>query len=270
METSFNNRAFDHRLRAWFPTGVKTDQVVSDGHFLLNRRPLERTGGPDWVQPAPLTWPQQDWSALQDEQGGLAIFNRGLPEFQTWSDPHSGAIFALTLLRCVDWLSRDDLPTRNNLNAGPTLHTPGAQCIGRQVFRYALAPFQGNVLEADLPGESNRYRVGCPTHHGVRNLARPGGRSFLRKTDPRVQITAIKRSDSGDHLVLRLANLSGDEVSEILEFGQMVVDAEKTSFLDGPLDIENEEVFVSDGGEKIKVPLDPYEIANLIVELDKG
>jgi alpha-mannosidase len=270
VETSFNNRAFDHRLRAWFPTGVKTDQVVSDGHFMVNRRPLERTGGPDWVQPAPATWPQQDWSALHDDQGGLAIFNRGLPEFQTWSDPHSGAIFALTLLRCVDWLSRDDLPTRNHLNAGPTLHTPGAQCIGRQVFRYAIAPFLGNVLEADLPGESNRYRVDCLTHHGVRDLALPGGRSFLRKTDPRVQITAIKRSDSGDHLVVRLANLSGDDVSEILEFGQMVVDAEKTSFLDGPLDIENEEVFVSDGGEKLKVPLEPYEIANLIVELDKG
>ena len=57
VETSINNRAFDHRLRVWFPTGLRTGQVFSDGHFMVNQRPLQRTGGDDWVQPAPATWP---------------------------------------------------------------------------------------------------------------------------------------------------------------------------------------------------------------------
>jgi hypothetical protein len=34
---------------------------------------------------------------------------------------------ALTLLRCVGWLSRDDLSTRRG-HAGPYMATPGASC----------------------------------------------------------------------------------------------------------------------------------------------
>ena len=271
VETTFNNRAFDHRLRVWFPTGLETAEVISDGHFFLNRRPLARTGGADWVQPAPSTWPQQDWSALVENASGqgLAVFNRGLPEFQTWADQATGgAVFALTLLRCVDWLSRDDLPTRNNINAGPTLHTPGAQCIGRQAFQYAVIPFVGDVLEADLPGRSHRYRTPVIIRQSVAegNRARPC--SLLAKTDPRVEITAIRCTGRPGQLEVRLVNLSEDEVTEELDFDLMVVDADKTGLLQGPLDLEFEPVFVSDGGEKLKIPLAPFEIATVLVELD--
>ena len=55
VETHFDNRARDHRLRAVFPTGVATDTVVSDGHFMLNERPVERPDGSGWVQPPPAT-----------------------------------------------------------------------------------------------------------------------------------------------------------------------------------------------------------------------
>jgi mannosylglycerate hydrolase len=267
VETVFQNRARDHRLRAWFPTGIKTEDVFSDGHFLVNRRPVAREGGQDWVQPCPATWPQQDWSAVSDGQNGLAVFNRGLPEFQTWSDGDRGVVFALTLLRCVDWLSRDDLPSRNNINAGPTLYTPEAQCPGRQVFRYALTPFAGDPVQAGLAQQSKRYRVPVVTGQGVAAVARSGGPGLVRKSDPRVDITAIKKAEGGPFLALRLVNLSGDEVHEALEFGQPVLDAEKSSLLETALDLERDQVFVSDGGTKIKVPLQPHEIATVIIEL---
>jgi mannosylglycerate hydrolase len=274
VETAVNNRAFDHRLRAWFPTGLDTDQVISDGHFMLNSRPLQRPGGDDWVQPAPETWPQQDWSALKEagEGGpGLAIFNRGLPEFQTWTDESSGgAIFALTLLRCVDWLSRDDLPTRNNINAGPTLHTPGAQCIGRHLFRYAVAPFCGDVLAADLPGQSQDFRNPLLVRQCVAEGLVPGDASLVAKTDPRVELTAIRQVGPARNLELRLVNLAATEVTEVLEFGPLVVDAEKVGFLGGPPEIHEQPVFVSEGGEKLRVPLAPFEIATILVELENS
>jgi mannosylglycerate hydrolase len=269
VETAFHNRAYDHRLRAWFPTGIDTDEVLSDGHFMVNRRPLQRQGGSDWTQPAPLTWPQQDWSALQDSGGGLAIFNRGLPEFQAWRDGDRGAVFALTLLRCVDWLSRDDLATRNNLNAGPTLHTPDAQCLGRQVFRYAVAPYSGQALEAGLVARSEKYRVPPVTHQGVTAGLVPGGASLVAKTDPRVAITAIKRAERAPFLCVRLVNLSQEKISEVLEFGVPVRDAEKSNLLETSLHIERDPVFVSDGGTRIKVPLLPHEIATVIIELEE-
>ncbi len=265
VETDFNNHAFDHRLRAWFPTAINTDQVISDGHFLLNKRPLKRPSDPAWDQPAPPTWPQQDFSAFQDEQSGLAIFNRGLPEFETWAGEDGGAIYALTLLRCVDWLSRDDFPTRKNTNAGPTLHTPDAQCYGRHTFRYAVAPFSGDLLNAGIKDLSERYRVEPVTHQGVADQLRPGGISLFEKTDPRVNITAIKKSESDDRLIIRLCNLAGEDVVETLRFDQPVLEACHVNLLEEPMTEDCLEPSVTHGGSRISIHLNPFSITTIAI-----
>jgi len=272
IETDFNNHAFDHRLRVWFPTGLNTDTVHSDGHFLINRRPLERPTKPEWPQPAPPTWPQQDFTALSEGKYGLAVLNRGLPEFQTWSDQDGHAIYAMTLLRCVDWLSRDDFAARKNTNAGPTLHTPDAQCYGRHTFRYAVAPFSGDLLEAGIKDESERYRTEVLTHQGVADQQRPGGVSLVRKSDPRVAITAIKKAERGDHLILRLCNLSNTALTENLHFQMPVLEACTVDLLEEPLPVDCLEPSVTHGGTRLAVPLDPHKIITLAVHLadDEG
>lgn len=268
IETDFNNRAFDHRLRAWFPTGLDTDTVISDGHFMLNRRPLKRPSNPEWSQPSPPTWPQQDFSALQDGDCGLAIFNQGLPEFETWNDPDNGAIFAMTLLRSVDWLSRDDFPSRKNTNAGPSIHTPNAQCYGRHTFRYAVVPYAGDVLQAQIKDESDRYRVPCPGHQGVADGMIPGGASFLEKTSPVVSITAIKLAEHGQGLVVRLVNLSEEPVVENLKSGLPVLDATKVGLREEPMTIFRDDASVTHGGMQVSIPLAPCEIATVILDID--
>ena len=269
ITTTFNNRAFDHRVRAWFPTGLVTDEVVSDGHFLLNRRPVTRPSRPDWTQPAPPTWPQQDFSYLTDDKDGLAVFNRGLPEFETITSSDGSVIYALTLLRSVDWLSRDDLPVRRNQNAGPTLHTPEAQGIGRHVCRYAVMPCGPDVFAADVKGESELYRTPPPALQGVADGARPGQGSFLAGTDPRVTITALKRSDRGEVLIVRLCNLDDNPVTETLQCGVSVLDVEKVSLLEAELQVYRDDPVVTHGGRQIRVPLGPHEIATLALFLDR-
>ncbi|MGB5304485.1 MAG: glycoside hydrolase family 38 C-terminal domain-containing protein, partial [Gemmatimonadota bacterium] len=125
IETRIDNRVEDHRLRALFPTGVIADHVWSDGHFLVNRRGMPDPDiGADWVQPPTGTYPQQEYSLVQDETGGLALLNRGLPEVEARSRDDGTVELALTLLRSVGWLSRDDFDSRRHSNAGPTLFTP--------------------------------------------------------------------------------------------------------------------------------------------------
>jgi len=268
IETDFNNRAFDHRLRAWFPTGLAAAEVVSDGHFMLNRRPIIRPSGEDWAQPAPPTWPQQDFTWLHDGQAGLAVFNRGLPEFATFAQEDGKIIYALTLLRSVDWLSRDDFPSRKNTNAGPTLHTPDAQCIGRHTFRYAVMPLADDPLAADVKGESDRFRVPPPTHQGVADGMIGGGQSLVLKTDPRVAITAVKKAENGPLLVVRLYNQADTEVTETLKFEIPVLDAGKINLLEGPLMMDRAEPAVTHGGLQLKVPLAPCEIATVAIAFD--
>ncbi len=267
VETDFNNHAFDHRLRAWFPTGISTGEVISDGHFMLNKRPLKRPSDPTWDQPAPPTWPQQDFSAFQDNQSGLAIFNRGLPEFETWAGDDGDAIYALTLLRCVDWLSRDDFPTRKNTNAGPTLYTPDAQCYGRHAFRYAVAPFSDDLLQAGIKDLSECYRVPPVTHQGVADQLRSGGISLLEKTNSCVNITAIKKAESGNGLVIRLCNLAEEDVVETLQFSLPVLSACHVNLLEEPLAEGAHQPAITLGGNSISIPMGPHRIATLSVSL---
>ena len=269
IETTFENLAKDHRLQAVFPTGIATDEVVSDGHFHLDCRPLVRAGGDDWAQPAPAEWPQQDFSFLADAGGGLAILNRGLPEFATRTGRDGNATYVLTLLRCVGWLSRDDFATRNETNAGPTLATPEAQCPGRQTARYALVPFAGAPLAAGVKIESECYRTPPVSHQGVADGARGVGMPFLEKTAPEVAITAIKMAEHVRALAVRLVNLSDRPVVETLALGLPVVEAEKVGLLETALEVDRMDVAVIDGGRRVRVPLAPHEIATVLVALQE-
>lgn len=291
VEVVFDNRARDHRLRAVFPTPVVTRTLVSDGHFLVNERPIDRAEGADWVQPPPATRPQQDFSLVCDGKRGLAIFNRGLPEIEAVpcrsadGIPNSGAqpageappgpagrpgggrppgiTLKLTLLRCVGWLSRDDFATRRRSNAGPMIHTPDAQCLGTHRIRYALMPFTGDYAGAGVVRRSLEYRVPVLTKQGVRDRCIPGGRGFLEKRDGRVTLSAVKRHRERDTLTVRLCNLSSEEVRETLTTGARCLGAWRTDLLE-----ERLEELATDG-RTVSVALGPHEIVTLELEFDR-
>jgi mannosylglycerate hydrolase len=139
--TRVNNHAKDHRLRIVFPTGLATETVHVDGHFDVVERPVALPSGEGWAEPPSPTAHQRTFVDTSDGAVGLALFNVGLPEYEA-RHGESGTEIALTLLRCVGWLSRSDLTTRPG-PAGYDLPTPEAQCQGEYEFRYAVAPHAG-------------------------------------------------------------------------------------------------------------------------------
>jgi mannosylglycerate hydrolase len=204
VTTRLDNRAEDHRLRARFPAGVRTDTLISDGQFLLAERPIDVPAGSDWAQPPPGTYPQQEFSLVQDAGGrGLAVLVDGLPEVAPHRAPDGTAGLDLTLLRAVGWLSRDDFPTRRHTNAGPTLATPEAQCPGPQTFRYALTPAAG-----PLRWRARAFLNPPLTRQGVlAGAVAPG--SLLAIENPAVTVSAIRRHPRRGTLVVRLWNQTG-------------------------------------------------------------
>ena len=89
---------------------------------------------------------------------GLAIANRGLPEHEVIQDDRGNAVIALTLLRCVGWLSRPDLLARKG-NGGWTIPTPGAQCAGEHVFEYSIIPHAGSWTDAGIVEMAHQFAV---------------------------------------------------------------------------------------------------------------
>ncbi|MBA4380727.1 MAG: hypothetical protein C0393_08665, partial [Anaerolinea sp.] len=147
IRTEITNTAKDHRLRVHFPAPFTATHADHDGHFEVVRRPI---GVPafdqSWgEQPRPEV-PQRAFTDMSNDKIGLMIANRGLPEVEVIRNPFPSrkrvpetTEIALTLLRCVGWLSRDDFANRKG-HAGPFLPTPGAQMIGKWTFDYSIIP----------------------------------------------------------------------------------------------------------------------------------
>jgi alpha-mannosidase len=161
------------------------------------------------------TQPQKRFVDLSDGTFGLAVLNRGLPEYEVVPASAAGAeqtgsAVALTLLRSVEWLSRDDLATRRG-HAGPPLHTPEAQGLGTHVFEYALVPHPGTweAEDAFILQEAHAYEAPLRAR-AVEQHAGPLAPhwSFAHVTPGTVLISAIKHAEREDALVVRLVNPS--------------------------------------------------------------
>jgi hypothetical protein len=119
METAVDNRAEGHRLRVLFPSGVASEHSHAEQHFGVVKRPSAPAEyDSTWYERPVATHPQKTFTDLSNGKHGLMVANRGLPEYEVLTEADGTATLALTLLRCVSWLSRDDLPERRG-RAGP-------------------------------------------------------------------------------------------------------------------------------------------------------
>jgi len=125
---------------------------------------------------------------------------------------------ALTLLRCVGWLSRDDFSTRKG-HAGPFLETPSAQMIGEWEFDYSiivgrtLAP-HASASVANPPYqqawnfESPLRAVGTDIHAGPL----PANGSFIHVDSASFVVSAVKEAEDGKGWIVRGYNISDEEI----------------------------------------------------------
>ncbi|MGI5835429.1 MAG: alpha-mannosidase [Chloroflexota bacterium] len=209
--TTVDNRAEDHRLRVRFPAG-KAEKVRVEGHYTVLERPVGVIAhGEGWKEePIPT---HHTLGAVEGD--GTLIIGKGLPEYEACTGDR-GTEIALTLLRCVGWLSREDLVSRPGW-AGPGLKTPEAQCLGVHRFEYALA-LVDDCADSDLVRRSHDYR------HGL--SAGPSGlpsASLLPLEGHGFCLAALKGAEDGDGVILRVYNPSRhDEASLSLPEGYEV------------------------------------------------
>ncbi|GAA3113762.1 hypothetical protein GCM10010466_01090 [Planomonospora alba] len=146
LETSFDNRARDHRVRWHAPLPRPAAESFAEGQFAVVRRGLTVEGGCG-EHPLP-TFPAEGFVSA----GGLAVLLDQVTEYEL-----TGGELALTLLRSVGHLSRDGNAHRPE-PAGPALPTPDAQCPGPTAMRFAVLPHAGTWDEAGLPRLAEEYR----------------------------------------------------------------------------------------------------------------
>jgi mannosylglycerate hydrolase len=129
VETSFDHRHRDHRLRALFPLPEQATSSRAECAFATVERGLEAEGGPG--ERGLATYPARRFVSA----GGLTLTHEGVAEYELID---GGRTLALTLIRATGMLSRAAPAYRPN-SAGPQLPLEGPQMIGSVRVRYALA-----------------------------------------------------------------------------------------------------------------------------------
>ena len=249
IRTIVENSVKDHRLRVHFPfsdsdisrrrdtRSLETSESVvalHDGHFEVVRRSIDLPYFDEtWVeQPMPEV-PQRAFTDVSDGRRGLMIANRGLPEVEVLRlrDQVSsrnlvsgGHEIALTLLRCVGWLSRDDFSTRRG-HAGPFLATPGAQMPGKWTFDYSIIPY--TVGRDSIPPYYQAYAFETPLRAVSTNLhdgLLPASGSFVEVSPPEFVISAVKEAEAcpegqgdGHGWIVRGYNITGEDIQVTLK-----------------------------------------------------
>jgi hypothetical protein len=272
LSATVTNRARDHRLRMRFPTGIDAETASAESLYSVEARGT--AAGPetfaDWVEPPTGSHPQKGFADVSDGSGGLAVLNRGLPEFEYSRNGSNGTI-SITLLRCVGWLSRSDLRARKG-NGGWPLPTEGAQCLGEHSFSLALYPHAGSWQEALVPRVAQRF-VTPPyavsghfgAHRNDDELPDTASTSYMTVSDPNVHVSAFKRAEHGEDLVVRLYNLCGDPVETALKTGFSFQWA-----YDMGLDETPGEMLEGFPGSKLSLKLGPWSIRTIGLRLSLG
>ena len=223
VRTTVFNAAEDHRLRVHFPSGLKTDVSKADQHFGVIARPvaLPAWDRATWAEEPMGTYPQKAFVSVDDGARGLTIGNNGLPEYEALASDVSlgpdGTTIALTLLRCVGWLSRSDISSRRG-GAGPQIRTPGAQLHGRHVFDYCIIPHGGDWQAANahaLSYQRLRPMRARWNRHGLGRITAQG--ALLTIDSPAFNVSAIKRAEDGDGVIVRLYNITNDQAEASID-----------------------------------------------------
>lgn len=266
VRTTFQNLVRDHRLRVHAHAPLATNDSLAGQQFYVIERPLKKSAGKNWLQPPSPTEPMQHFCAVEDRKGGLAMLTKGLYEYEARRDGKNTALI-LTLMRAVGWLSRGDLATRPH-HAGPAFPTPEAQCQGEQVFEYAVMPYAGNWEKANVPTWAQRFRV--PLLEKICRGANtgsvlPADFSLFRSEPDSLVITAVKKCEARDTVLVRLYNASSQRVRGKLHWGMPVSHAWKVNLLE-----ERSEEITVFSNSRVDLDCPAWRITTVELEMSKS
>jgi alpha-mannosidase len=248
-----DNGATDHRLRARLPVGSQTPAIVGTQFgYGPEAAPLPDTGLP--LEAAPRTAPAHRYVAVFGASRGLAFFAPGFFEYER--TPQGDV--AITLLRAIGALSRNDLPGRPGHAAWPT-PTPEAQCLGPTRIELAVASVAGPEALPEL-WESVFTPVRGVWIRDAIGLATPAGGVTLEGAGL-VFSTLKPVSGAGEGMVLRCLNPSDRRAAGAWRFAEPVQSAHRTR-LD---EAEPVPLILEDHGHVVRFTVEPHELSTIVV-----
>jgi alpha-mannosidase len=263
IHTTIENVAKDHRIRALFPLPACVDTAYAEGVFTVNaRRTQPAESRADETETNPNTHPQKCFVDAGDEAAGLAVFNVGLPEYEVKDQK----VLALTLLRAVGWLARDDFQSRDtSIGTRRSLPAPGAQCIDRYEYDYAVMPHRGQWVEARVHKHAHQFNNRLHLHQKSVVELRDDGTldpiyGFVKVEPAALNVSALKRADAHPHLILRIYNISNGPVDGAIRLDRNIGKVRRSNFAEEGF----EEIAIND--QTVNLRFGPHEVMTFLLE----
>lgn len=196
MRVAFDNRSRDHRVRFHVPVGAGIDRSFAEGQLgVVERSNIIEAGHGEYPVP---TYPARGWVAA----GQAAVLLDHVTEYELLAEGSSE--LAITVLRSVDRISRNDNPWRDE-PAGPQTPIPEAQLLGPWSMGFAILPIADTWHRSGVQEAAERYQHAFLTSPG-REIGGTdgdlGSAAGLRVTGRGIVLSALRRI--GEALELRL------------------------------------------------------------------
>lgn len=242
------NQADDHRVRVRLPTPFTTQTVLTDTQFGSLSRPVHDPAMESWQQegwkeaPVPV-WNFLNYAALSHEQHGIALFTQGLREVEIIGEEQRA--FALTLLRGVGLLGKEDLLLRPGRPSGIKMAVPDAQLRGALHCQFSLWPFTGTALNAGVAQQAKSWLTPVQCYNKIpwnamklnrADITVPEHYSLLTLSSVGCVLSALKKAEDRPEIVVRLFNPSEHECCETrVTFNQHQTAGRETGMDEHPL-----------------------------------
>jgi alpha-mannosidase len=256
VTTRFNNTAPYHRLRVLFPTRRRTTTCHVETPFDVVERPAEYGADSPW-QAANATFPVQRFVDMSDKQGGLAIVNDGLREYEITSG--EGRAIAMTLLRAYE-IALTTVSKRWERHPEMGL----SQCPGEHAFCYRIYPHKGSWDQAEVYNEVEGLAVPLElAQAGPHGGDLPQRLGFLSVEPSNAVLSALKQSEDGAGVVLRIFNPTEKALDATIKTYAAIRSAHLVTLEEQPL----KKLAVQ--SKSVKVALGPKKIVTVKLDLQQ-
>lgn len=248
MKTSYNNQAKDHRLRALFPTDIKTDVHHADSIFEIAKRTNEPSQ--EWTNPDH-SQHQQAFVDVSNDVEGLTVANLGLNEYEIIRDGRN--TIAVTLLRSV-----------GELGDWGYFPTPEAQCLGEHAVSFHIYPHEGKEGAAKAYQDAYQYQVPWSLkqtvlHDGIL----PPVHSFVQWESANLAFSSMKVSGKSGDVMMRWFNMANESDTLIVKASETYKNPYKSNVIE-----EKEKSLHVDGNKAVQVQVRNHEIVTFGFEKD--
>jgi len=245
--TRIDNRYPNIRLRVKFDTMKERMIYFRETQFGVVPEPTEQFAGTGGKREIPAGIPNfLSWFCYGDGTRGITFMNKGIPA----SEIKEGSVY-LTLLRSVSVLSADG-------EAGPMVPTPDALELRDYTFKYALQHHDGDWKQAKSYKHGQEYQHQPLPIQAEAKGDLPPEFSFLDISPDNVILSALKKAEDSDEVVLRLFETAGEATKAEIKFFRKIERAAVANLMED----EEQELAVEDNS-KLTIEIKPFEIVTL-------